>query len=331
MSPIPRIGWRRALRPQVFVPVVLSLALLSFALGVSDLPRVAGRLKRIDPAIGFAVFGLACGYLLLKGLQFRLLLTALRIRPRWRQLVLAFAIGEMTLPIPSGIYVQNYVLQRLGAGGFARSAAATTVTLAIEGTVAALTLLAVGVPGWPGFRLGLLAAALAAAVVLGTLFESKRIWQGAERLASRGRWSRPVQGLLETARGIRSVAAPAVLGPSLALAAVYLGALVASLWVVGRGLGLDHFSMTASASIYFFSLGVTLALGGVLAQLGVLEVAGIGAARAWGYGLSDALATLLAFRILWMASTWLVSGSLMLALWGEFRRSADDGCQEAID
>lgn len=325
-----RPWWRQALRPQVIVPVFLSLALLAFALSISDLPEVADRIARIDFTTGLTVFGLACTYLFLKSLQFRLLLKGMGIRPNWRHFVLAFAVGEMTLPIPSGVYVQNYVLRHLGAAGFAHSAAATTLALVIEAGVASTILAIAGVPSWQGFRLAPIALVLAAAALFTALIRSRRVRRLAEGLADRRYVGKLARAALDLARGVRSAATPGTLGPAFLLGVAYLSTLVVSLWVVGHGVGILRLSLVESASMYFFSLATALLLGGILAQLGVLEVAGIGVAEAWGYNLSDALAMFLAFRIFWMASIWLVSGAGVLALWREFR-SSGNGSQKVVD
>lgn len=330
-----RSGWRRLLEPRIFVPLLLSAALLIFALSLSDLPRVADRIRQVSAGTFFDVMVLAAFYLGVKLLLFHVLLAGLDIHPSWRRTLLAFAVGEMTLTVPSGIYAQNYVLRRLGVAGFARSAAATTAILAGEGLLVALALALVGIPGWPWAGPAALGIVAGLALVLAGLFSSRRLRRAVERLARRPRHGFAFRGLLDLADGLRSVATPRLAASTLGLGAVYFSALVAALAVVAHGTGHPEVGFVEALSIYSFSLGMTLLLGGILAQLGVIEVAGLAAARAWGIGIDDALGMLLAFRIAWMGSVWLLSGAAMAALWGEFQRSegdsVDHGGQEAVD
>lgn len=322
--------WRQRLRdPRIVVPTLLSLALLAFALGITDLPRVLERLLEVPLTAVATVLGLTLVYLVLKGTQLRILLHHLDIRVPWRPLVLAFAIGEMTLTIPSGIYAQNYVLQRLGLAGFARSAAATTATLAIEGAILIAVLAAVGIPGWFWLRPLLLAFCALAALVIAAMAHSTWLSQQMSRLAEGGRLAKPARGLLEIIDGVRAMLVPRVLIPCALLGLVYMGALVDGLRVVAQGTGLVGVTFLQAASIYFFSLGIAMTMGGVLTQLGVIEVAGLGAAKAWGYNLSDALAMLLGFRVLWMGWIWVVCGGTSAALWRQFRHSGGAGDPEA--
>ena len=94
----------------------------------------------------------------------------------------------------------------------------------------------------------------------------------------------------------------------------YLGALAGAFTLVGRGTGVEHFSYLQAVTVYSFSLTVTLLMACVLTQLGVIEVAGLGAAVSFGYGPSEALAMMLGFRIVWMGSVWLICGPTALLL-----------------
>lgn len=326
----PARRWRRLLEPRIFIPSLLCLALLAFALGVTDLPRVFDRLRRVSFGTVSGVLGLVLVYLTLKGIQLRILLRHLGVRVPWRSLVLAFAIGEMTLTIPSGIYAQNYVLRRLGLAEFAHSAAATTMALAIEGAIVITALLIVGVPGWPWLRPLLLAFCAITAAVITALTHSAGFSERVAGLAAGGgRLAKPAQGLIDIVGGMLSDLVPRVFLPCLLLGLVYMSALAAGLRVVAHGTGLTGMTLPQAASIYFFSLGTAMTVGGILTQLGVIEVAGLGAAKAWGYDLSDALAMLLGFRVLWMGWIWVICGSASATQWRLFQPSGGDHREEA--
>lgn len=302
------------LQPKVFLPVLLTVALLAFALGITDLPRVLGRIQRLSAGAIAACGGLAVGYLVLKGLLFALLLHALELPLHGRALLLAYAIGEMSVTIPSGIYVQNYVLRRARGTDFALSAAATTAMLALEGAVVLAVLLLLGIPGWHWLRPAIVGFFLLSAAVLVVLARSGRLQRRMSASLQQGRLKKLGRGLIRMVQGLRWLVRWRVLLPATLLTLGYLLALAAAFWLAGRGVGLAAFGFREATTIYFFSLAVILLLGAVLSQLGVVEAVGLTAALAWGYDLNEGLAALLGFRLVWMASIWLVCGVVAGAL-----------------
>lgn len=302
------VWWRRLLRPGVLLPLLLSAALLAFAFSISDLPLVLDRVLEISFPTAALGFGLAVAYLVVKCIEFNLLLTRLDIRLSWRRIVFAFGVAEMTIAIPAGLYVQNYILGRMRSAGFARSSAATTAMLIIELTVILVVLALLGVPSWTWVRpvaLGVLGGLLLFLVfLLSTDLLSGRLVAWLRHL---GLESLP-RALSEMTTGLRQLATPRTVIPAMLLAAVYLGALAGAFMFIGRGTGAEHFSYAQAVTVYAFSLAVTLMLAGFLTQLGVIEVAGLGAAMTFGYDSTAALAIMIGFRIVWMGSVWLASG-----------------------
>jgi hypothetical protein len=316
--------WRQILlQPRIVLPVLLSAALLAFAFSISNLTRVFDRIDEIPFSIMLLAFLLALTYLSLKWLELRLLLSRLAIQLTWRRLVFAFAIAEMTITIPAGVYVQNYILQRMGSAGFARSAGATTAMLLIELCLILLMLALLGIPHWGWIRPTAIAVLSGLVLLLGLLISTDAL---AGRLLPRLR-HRTVrafaEGLSEVISGLRQLAAPRTALPAILLAAGYLGALAGAFTLVGRGTGVEQFSYLQAITVYSFSLTVTLLMAGVLTQLGVIEVAGLGAAATFGYGPSEALAMMLGFRIVWMGSIWLICGPTALLLRDVMRRDPE--------
>lgn len=131
--------------------------------------------------------GLAVAYLALKAWQLHLLLRNLGAEADWRRLALAFAVGELALTLPLGLFAQNWVLARTGRAPFGETAAATVVMLLVEIVVVLVFLAVVGIRGWPVVRP---AAAIVAASALCVLmafvlhFEPRR---AGSRSASAGR------------------------------------------------------------------------------------------------------------------------------------------------
>ncbi len=320
--------WARLLQPRILIPVLLAAALLTFAFSITDLGRVMGDIRGIPLAAMAGTLGLAAAYLGIKWFELNVLLNGLGIYPSWRQLVVASAVGEMTLTIPSGIYVQNYVLKHVQGAGFARSSAATTATLAAEALVVFLTLAILPVPGWRWLQpiiIGMLAAAVLAGLGLYR-------WQHA-RNALTDWLSRNTagRGIIEMLEGLRALCTFRLAAWAFLLSAAYLLLLVWAFLVIGHGAGVPGLNFLEALTTYFFSLGIILILGGFLSQLGVMEVAGLGVARAWGYSATQGLAMLLGFRIVWVVSIWLIGGTLLVILRNQFRNSPVDDAQESGD
>lgn len=329
MRPRRRYIVDKLLRLRILIPILLTAALLIFAFSITDLPRVMRSIRAIPLSTLLTSLGFAAVYLLLKGLEFGLLLRALGLSITWRALILAYAVGELCVTIPSGIYAQNYVLNRIDAASFSRSAAATTAMLVVEGSVILVSLIFLTIPGWAWLRYLILAVFAAAAMLLLTL--RKIDWMRVLRVPLGPRhWMHVLTlGLLKMISELRRLWTPRLLGLAILLTLGYLVALVGAFLAVAHGVGASGLTFIQAASLYFFSLSVMMTVGSVLTQVGIIEVAGLGAAQAWGYSLNEGLAMLLGFRIVWTAAVWLLNGALLLWLHGEFRRSAGNHLQES--
>jgi hypothetical protein len=316
------------LRPRFVFPAIATAALLLFAFSVAGLSDVMTSIHRLTPAAIARSLGLAAAYLLIKGATWRFLLTRLGIRIHWRRLALAFLIGESCIPIPSGIYIENYVLRRIGAAGFATSAAATTVMLALEAMVVFATLVIFPVPTLVWLR----------PIILGTGFAIAALWAVLTHIRlRRDRQQNSIRhsaiSVLRQAAGdlfdgLRALARPGILLACGAAAAIYLLIVVLSFLNIARGVGAVELTLLQALTIYFFSLAAMFLFSGMVSQFGVVEVVGMTAAEAWGYSPSVGLAMLLGFRLVWMLSIWLIAIVAAIALHRDFRRSAADDIQK---
>jgi uncharacterized membrane protein YbhN (UPF0104 family) len=311
----------RLLQPKIAIPVLLSAALLGLLFGTSDLPRVAWYIGRLPAAAIAATLLFAGAYLAAKFLLWRQYIDRLAVGANTRQVLVAFAVGEMTLSLPAGVYAQNYVLRRIAGADFGRSSAATSAILGAEGGVVLVALLALGVPGWRWLEPSILVFFALAGAGLACFALSK----APSRLASRLLALRPLNKLApelrELAGGLRRLATPGLAALAAPTTVVYLSALVAAFWVVGLGVGTEGFGLEQAASIYLFGLGVVL-LNPISSQLGVMEASGLEAMQAWGYSADQAFAALLAFRLVWTAAVWLICGAVVLALGKELNTPA---------
>lgn len=323
-----RLG--RLAEPALLLPILLAGALLAVAFNLGDLGKVLNRVQSIPISVMFFALLMGLVYLVLKLWQLHLLLGNLGLHPGRRRLLLAFAVGELSVTLPFGIFAQNWVLSTAGGHTrFGRSSAATVVMLVVETLVVLLLLSFVGIPRWPQLRA---VAAICAFVFLAIVLSVLRFEGVAQRLALRIRRPLLHRAALEALgllRGLKQLSNARVLAANVVIAAAYLGALAFAFMAVGRSVGLHHLSYLEAATIYAFSLAVVLICGGLVSQIGTVEILGMGAAQAWGLNFTDGLALMLAFRLVWTGVIWLVNLPIVLALWRSLRR--DEQRAQAAD
>lgn len=314
--------WLKALSaPRRALPVLLSLILAAAAVGLSGIANVLQRSHLLQPATFVITAAFAVAYLTIEGWQFGRLLAASGLKTHWRSRWLAFAIGEIALTLPFGVYSSNYILQKTQGTHFADSAASTTVMLALEVAFLIAVLAIIPIPGWPQMR-PILWGIVGLGVLLGILTKGgHRLRNAARRRARRTNWVGTLaRGVLDFMRRLRAIERPHVLLRNMLLTVAYMLALTFAFQQVGDDVSRIYLSFAAAITIYAFGLLVAMLLGSVLSQFGVLELSGAAAAQAWGISLQDSLAILIWFRLLWTATVWLLGGAIIATFWRELRR-----------
>ena len=297
-------------------PVLLAGGLFFFAIRLGDPRRALGAIEALPLSVLGAALGLALVYLGLKAWQLHLLLGNLGVQADWRRLGLAFAVGELALTLPFGLFAQNWVLARTGRAHFGETAAATVVMLLVEIVVVLIVLALVGIRGWPLVR----ALAVVAAVGLCVLMIFVLHFEPAARRLAR-RFRRPVihralVAAIDLLSGLKRLSNLHVLAVNAAVATGYLAALALAFMIVGRQVGLAGFGFVMAATTYAFALAVVFLTGGLISQIGTVEVLGMQAAQA-GFGISyaEGLTLMLAFRVVWTGAMWLCNLPIVVLLW----------------
>lgn len=309
--------WKRLVQPRVLVAIAISAAALAVVFSLVNIGTVMDRITSMPvPTLGM-VFALAVAYLSLKYGQFESLLEDLG-EPRKRSLSLvAFSVGEVAVPIPAGIYAQNYVLSRFCCYDVARSAGATTAILIVELVVSLLLLLVLGIPAWWWLRPAIGILLFVAALFVVALLKLRALRELFDWALGR-KLLQPVRaGLIEVVKGIEDLFKPHIMLRASIVATAYLLALAGGFWLVGRGTGASGLTFYQATTIYLFAIVATELLP-ISAQLGVVELGGVGAAQAWGYSHDQGLAMMLGIRFVWTASVWLVAGIVLLVFHDEF-------------
>jgi hypothetical protein len=187
----------------------------------------------------------------------------------------------------------------------------------------------IGIRGWPWLRpLALVSlVGLVAFVMVVARWGRLRLW--ADRVTRRLGLTVPAP--VKFLHGLGTLTDSGVLTRRGYLTVLYVAALIGAFQAIAHGVGVAGLDISQAAVIYAFSLSVALVCGGVTSQVGVLEIAGMGAAQASGYSYSEGLAMLLGFRLVWTACIWLLGLPVVLWLRNELAGSGRDGGQEAPD
>lgn len=310
-------GARALLKPKLILPILLAVALLVFAFSLGDIHKVIARVGKLPVSVLLLSLAAAACYLACKAVQLKLMLTQIEVRIPARPFWLAFAVGELTVTLPLGLFSQNWVLSASRRIHIGRSSAATVMMLLAEIAVAFLFLAVVGIPGWPDMH-WIAAGVLAffALLLTGAVLSGEKAHPHLSRLP-RDWMKKGARTGLEMLGGLRKLSTPVMLAISIVLAAVYLGALTFAFWIVGRGMDVHHLGFLTAATIYIFSLAIILVGAGLLSQIGTVELLGMLAARAWGIDYTDGLGMMLGFRIVWTGAIWLLCLPIVGMMWRE--------------
>lgn len=332
-----RPALRTVARPTVILPVLLAVALLTFAFKLGGLEGMLARIRGLPARVLWITPAIAVVYLALKAAQLRMLLGNLSVRIPWTNFVLAYCVGELTATLPFGLFSQNWVLSASSHVHVGRSAGATVMMLLAEALVVLAVLAVFGLPGWGATRhVAIAVLVAAAALILGVL----RYEHLGKRIAHKVRHEALRQAImsgLELLGSLRLLSRAPLLAANVLLAAGYLAALAYAFLVVGHGMGLATLHYTQAVVIYAFALAIVLLGAGAFGQIGTVEVLGMVAASASGIGYGDGLALMLGFRIVWTASLWVLDLPVVIVLWqrlsrrpGRSSRSSTNDRQKAL-
>ncbi len=288
---------KRLLNPTVMLPAVLSAALLASLLTLNNGGTVSVKIATALHQALIPATLLTLLYLMVKGIQWRFYLSRLHLRPTLPELLVPYAGGEVGNSLPMGVFLENYLLKGSLGAAVARSSVATTWMLITELATCLLALLVVGVPGWPWVRP--FAASLLVGMALAGVFvfQSRFVARGLNWWLRRARHLRSlaedVQAFVDAGRALFSWRT-FVYG--LPLTAIYLGAQVTALYMIGRALN-PAFSWSMALAAFTFSLVLVL-LVPMLPHLGAVEVSGVGVMLQFGMRENMAVGSFLTLRLL---------------------------------
>jgi uncharacterized membrane protein YbhN (UPF0104 family) len=312
---------RRHLHFKVVFPAIVAAGLLAYVASLASTPGATQALALVTQKVWWIVLLLTIPYLAARAYVWNDLLQELGLAVPLRQLLLAFAAGEIAKSLPAGEYVENYLLRRLAhldEEQTVRSTAATTAMLGLETALALAVVLIVGLPGETWLRwvlLGIVGAWLVVIAATWLLIRREAHKQShlptwlrhaltdAERFLADG-------GALLQRRTVRN----------LAPTALYMFVYVVDLYVIMQALGL-HLGWVACSTIYAATV-LAVVLIPIPTEIGIADITTLGALTAFGVPPHTAAVASLALRILATGSTILLAGLLFLALRGELTQAS---------
>ena len=297
---------KKLFNPRILIPAVFAIVLFGFVLSLGDLKKVGGYIVNFPRGDAALFFLMVLIYESARGVQWLLFLRGMKVNVGWRRGIFAFVGGEATKSLPAGNYFQNYLLEREKGVAVAYTAAGTTITILLEVCVCVLYLAIVGISGWPWLRplviVGTLGIALVAFIIVHLNLHAKP----PQWLAKR-KFCQWIKDQAENfLKGARSFVSPRMLAAGFGLAVVYLAAAGTEYYIVIRAIGINNVSFFHAVAAYLFGLGVGLILP-VPTDIGVQEITGVGALRALGVEITQAVSVTVLYRILSLVSSLLIA------------------------
>jgi uncharacterized membrane protein YbhN (UPF0104 family) len=309
------VQWlRRHAYFKIVLPALVAAGLLTYVADMASSSHSLHVLGLVLEHVWWIALLLTIPYLAARVYVWNHLMRELNLFIPMRRLLLAFAGGEMAKSFPAGVYVENYLLDRLtdfDKEQTARSTAATTAILGLESAIALTIVLVVGIPGDTWVR-WVLVAVTVVWLILGAvawLLIRRELHQGSQL----PRW---VRKLLTAADEFFKAGAALFQWRTLTNfvpTACYMAIYAADLYVIIHVMGF-HLGWFAVVTTYA-AMVLAIVLIPIPTEIGIAEISALGALEAFA-----AIASL-ALRILATGSTIVVAGVLFLALRDELKKA----------
>lgn len=287
----------------ILIPLVVGLGMLAYVAYAGIARQSSAEFITIISKSWFIIVLLTVPYLLARVLVWNSLLVQLGIKVSRRQLIVAFASGEITKSLPAGVYVQNYLLERmrhLSLRETIRSTTATTAMLGLESLLSVVVVLLIGLTGVPWIRIVVLAAVAAWVGILTMLWAlvNYRVEHMGPRVAP---WRRTLIRATEQF----FAAADELLHPrtllNVAPTALYMLLYAVELNVILSAAGV-HVGFVHVMSMYAVMV-LAVIMVPIPTEIGITELTGLGALMAEGVSRPTAALVVLGLRLLGTGAT----------------------------
>jgi uncharacterized membrane protein YbhN (UPF0104 family) len=314
------MSWvRQHVDASVLISLVVSLGLLAYVSYVGAARDSATRLWIIVQRTWLPILLLTIPYVASRAIVWYRLLQELGIRVPARQMIAAFAGGEITKSLPAGVYVQNILLGRLthlSRHSTIRSATATTAMLGLESLIALPVALIVGIPGEPWVRwalLGIVAAWLLVLALASALVRYRTMHMPARAAQWRRRVIEAVEEFLAAGGELVTVKTLWNLIPTV----IYMLVYVIDLDLIMHAVGVHNVTFFQTAGVYAMVV-LAVILIPIPTEIGITEFAGLGGLLAYGIPHSTAAIIMLSLRLLATGATILVAVATLVLVRAEF-------------
>jgi uncharacterized membrane protein YbhN (UPF0104 family) len=314
------MSWvRQHVDASVLISLVVSLGLLAYVSYVGAARDSATQLWIIVQRTWLPILLLTIPYVASRAIVWYRLLQELGIRVPARQMIAAFAGGEITKSLPAGVYVQNILLGRLthlSRHSTIRSATATTAMLGLESLIALPVALIVGIPGEPWVRwalLGIVAAWLLVLALASALVRYRTMHMPARAAQWRRRVIEAVEEFLAAGGELVTVKTLWNLIPTV----IYMLVYVIDLDLIMHAVGVHNVTFFQTAGVYAMVV-LAVILIPIPTEIGITEFAGLGGLLAYGIPHSTAAIIMLSLRLLATGATILVAVATLVLVRAEF-------------
>lgn len=314
----------RRVNLSVVIAGIVGLGLLAYVSYLASVRNASGELWIIVRQSWLIILLLTFPYLAARALVWYELLEQLEINVPWRQLLTAFAAGEVTKSLPAGVYVQNLLLKRLrhlNRESSIRSITATTAMLGLESALAVPAALAVGVPGQPWVRetiLAIVGAWVAIIIFMAWLVRFRAYRIGPGTAMWRRRIVRVAVEFMIAARDLVSRRTIKQLVPT----AIYMLIYAIDLYVIARAAGVHALTLVDAIGVYALVV-LAVVMIPIPTEIGISEFAGLGGLLAYGIPRPTAALIMLVMRLLATGATIIVAAVLLILMRQELRAAEE--------
>ena len=289
---------KQALRPNVVIPVVISVALLAGLLAFGNINDMIRAVESFQPIYILWVVLLFIGYEAVRCYQWLFLLDKLHDEAPRRAQIFAFLASEVTKSVPIGNYFQNYLLAKSEGSDPGRTSAATTFQVLGEVAASLLGIVILGLGAWSTY--------LRVIIVVGLIVFGLAVWSFTKLHKESGppQWMQKrkiTRQFLDEARefrdGAKDLIEPRTLIVAFINSAVYSIIAGTALYMTAKGLSVANVPYFGVLAVYFFSLATSLIIP-LPTDIGAAEISGAGAFLLIGVPKAIAVSVMLIFRLL---------------------------------
>lgn len=308
-----KIPWRETALSLTF-GILIIILLTRF----TNAGKVLGLLLSFPTKLSFLVLFFLLIYFLLKFTLSRYLLKSLGFPFTFKRMLIIFGAGELARELPVGLILFTIIFASRPKTFPLSFFAAGLIQPYIEVFSAVFLVSVFGFGKVDEVRL----AAIVLMVVMIIFLVLVRYLSLPKFLTpqkdKQSLWGRIKIAAAEIKYGIDTLLSWPILLKSFPLATLYLSSLAIVLFWIARSVGAQTISIFDAIPVYAFSFFWAM-ISPIPIDLGVTETAGFLSLSAFGVGREEALATMIATRIIVSGFSWLVFGTIFWILFSEIR------------